>query len=302
MAKTIGQMMNEVRECNIAKGWRPADGGPGENTFGDYIALLHSEIGEATDAYRKHRLADATQLQSDLVRKGGEYDFLVAGKDYQLPKPEGVGAELADVLIRLLSTADAWEMLNVRDLQLDTVPDVAPERPFVSFGDRMAWLHEKVAAMRNGVVLTAWAALRALLTVTRGIGIDLDAEYKRKMAHNWTRPTHHGGTMADPVPARPRAELAPHVRLNNLRDAMPTDERGWWIGPEIDTFPNAWHRLGLPEVTMIDGQGNTVLFWCRDVRRAAALIGMADHVTDDDSFDIRRGEYTASIVQADDKE
>ncbi len=61
MPSTIAAMTVEIRENNIAKGWRDPAGGPGDNTLGDYIALLHTEVAEAIEEYRDHRLADATK-------------------------------------------------------------------------------------------------------------------------------------------------------------------------------------------------------------------------------------------------
>jgi NTP pyrophosphatase (non-canonical NTP hydrolase) len=109
--KTIAEMTAEVRQVNEEKGWRT-----GGNTFGDYIALIHSELSEALEAYRDHRLEDATEVMYSR----------------QVPKPEGVGSEFADVLIRLLDVADIY-------------------------------------------------------------GIDLEAEFERKIAYNRTRPYQHGG-------------------------------------------------------------------------------------------------------------
>lgn len=123
--KTIAEMTDEVRAVNIKLGWHT----PNANTFGDYIALLHSELSEALEAYRDHRLADAT--------KTGTCAFGEGGCDIHPHKPEGVGSEFADVLIRLLSTCDI-------------------------------------------------------------LGIDLAAEYDRKIAYNATRSFQHGGrTLAE---------------------------------------------------------------------------------------------------------
>ena len=118
--KTLKEMSAEVDAYCADKGWREKGG----VTFGERIALLHSEVSEALEAWREWGLRDATH---DLcLEAAGECLSPV------LPKPEGVGAEFADVLIRLLDDA------------------------FVA-------------------------------------GIDLEAEYERKMTYNRTRPYRHGG-------------------------------------------------------------------------------------------------------------
>jgi NTP pyrophosphatase (non-canonical NTP hydrolase) len=114
-AKSFAQMQSEIREVNVANGWY--DGA--ERPFGDDVSLLHSEVSEMYEAFRQWGLDDATVQES--ARGTG-----------QPPKPEGVGSEAADVLIRLLDTCDRH-------------------------------------------------------------GIDLGAEYERKLAHNRTRGYRHGG-------------------------------------------------------------------------------------------------------------
>jgi NTP pyrophosphatase (non-canonical NTP hydrolase) len=90
VSKSLYYMRREVREVNTKVGWYPANP---PNTFGDYIALLHSEVSEMFEAYRNWGLEDATKLQV-------VWDVL--------PKPEGVGSEAADVLIRLLDMCEEY--------------------------------------------------------------------------------------------------------------------------------------------------------------------------------------------------
>lgn len=188
MGKSLADLTAEIREINVSHGWRPAEGGPGENTFGDYLALLHSEISEALEAYRDHRLEDATTRA-------------VPGSDNRLiAKPEGVGSELADVVIRLLDMCDVFGLVPF-DMDCE-LADVTPlDRPdfAVSFGDHLAWLHFRIAAIDpvpdgrryDGGPLSF--TLRALVAVAERYGIDLTAEVERKIAYNRTRSFQHGG-------------------------------------------------------------------------------------------------------------
>lgn len=80
--KSLEEMQAEITEVNHANGWFVT-----ERTFGDDIALLTTELGEAFDAYRTWEFADVTG------RNGTD-------------KPEGVGSEAADILIRLLDMCE----------------------------------------------------------------------------------------------------------------------------------------------------------------------------------------------------
>lgn len=83
--KSLGQMTAEVDENNHVKGWYDTG-----RSFAEGIALLHSELSEALDAYREIGLTERTRT----VRYGDP-----------LGKPDDVGSELADVFIRLLDEA-----------------------------------------------------------------------------------------------------------------------------------------------------------------------------------------------------
>lgn len=105
--RSLANMASEVAAWTQRKGWRPDP----TRAFGDDIALIHSEVSEALEAYRIRGVEGYTDPDG---------------------KPDDVGSEFADVLIRLLDASAAY-------------------------------------------------------------GIDLEAEYERKMAYNEKRPWRHGG-------------------------------------------------------------------------------------------------------------
>ena len=146
-----------------------------ERTFGDLIALVHSELSEALEAYReKHIWADWRQLQT-----------------YPNGRPRGVASELADVVIRVADMAEHYDWA----LEVDDDPCSVPFAN--SFGSWVAELHYRVAtAYATYPANTSWCLSRVVALVQEmaaHYGIDLDAAIEAKMEYNRTRSYRHGG-------------------------------------------------------------------------------------------------------------
>lgn len=77
----LNQLCKQAHENAKKKGWWDA-----EKSFGELIALVHSELSEALEEYRKGNAPN-------------EIIYLVGHG--QPDKPEGIPIELADVLIRI---------------------------------------------------------------------------------------------------------------------------------------------------------------------------------------------------------
>jgi NTP pyrophosphatase (non-canonical NTP hydrolase) len=95
--KSFKEMQKEVTKVNVANGWFEV----AERPFSTDIALLHSEVSEAYEAHRLWGMEDATPYAS--VQNLVPYDPGAA-------KPEGVGSEFADILIRLLDSCERHDI------------------------------------------------------------------------------------------------------------------------------------------------------------------------------------------------
>lgn len=148
---TLNKLAEEVHQNAVDHGWWEE-----ERSFGEIIALCHSELSEALEEYRAGRpmvwhtcgesletgnVAGCAPKDQWECRNFGKE----AGCEYRGDKPEGIAVELADCIIRILDwlgkgrvdvdalLAEAAEMRKVCDLP---VFDAS-----MSFGDMIAHLH-----------------------------------------------------------------------------------------------------------------------------------------------------------------
>lgn len=88
--------LNELTATNhdnaVNHGWWEEN-----RSFGEVIALIHSELSEALEEYR-----DAKPDFYYLQKEADETIIKTSLEDYRGEKPEGIAVELADAIIRIL--------------------------------------------------------------------------------------------------------------------------------------------------------------------------------------------------------
>jgi NTP pyrophosphatase (non-canonical NTP hydrolase) len=85
MSKTFKELQQQAHRTAMAKGWwvKP-------RTFLECMALVHCEVSEASECYRDGHRMDKVWLEG--------------------LKPCGIASELADIIIRVLDTAQAYQI------------------------------------------------------------------------------------------------------------------------------------------------------------------------------------------------
>lgn len=94
MSKSINQLVREAHENAVEKGWWDED-----RSFGEIIALIHSEASEALEDYRNGR--KPTEVWYERKVDWSNTTWIENAQITPEWKPCGIPSELADVVIRI---------------------------------------------------------------------------------------------------------------------------------------------------------------------------------------------------------
>lgn len=189
MTKTLTEYQEKIYQTNQKNGWFDD-----ERQWGDDIALLHSEVSEAFEAYRDWGVEDKTRAECPHGHGDGTWKDSVDCHPNHVCKPQGFASELADVLVRLLDTCKR------SNIDIEDVGRLAEGNHWTmegkSFGTQMALLHKEISKLLDedrDATFTCSFILSFLRDVNSYYGLDMYGELERKMAYNATRGYRHGG-------------------------------------------------------------------------------------------------------------
>ncbi|EHQ63646.1 hypothetical protein PDENDC454_04244 [Paenibacillus dendritiformis C454] len=185
--KKIAELVKEAHQNAVNKGWWEEP-----RTYGELIALVHSEVSEALEDYRNGAVPHATWYE----KKCGDEIKRSAELVNDTWKPCGIPSELADICIRIFDIAGHYGFGEELQQACESKGPNWQVVELFPFADNLAVIHlnlsESFAATETMVRSLADALLNTESLAVL-YGIDLERAIAEKMAYNATRPQRHGG-------------------------------------------------------------------------------------------------------------
>lgn len=189
----LNKFAQEVHENAVKHGWWDE-----ERTFGEIIALCHSELSEALEEYR------AKRPMMYFVETNGFVVTDMSERKYE--KPEGIAVELADCIIRVLDYFGKEE-LDVDALTQEAMKAVMCDVPgriyAATLGDCISRWHLLLSlayacwCKASGTHASALRMARCVCEILAWgkvtDGVDFETILDIKHEYNKTRPYRHGG-------------------------------------------------------------------------------------------------------------
>lgn len=190
----LNRIAKEAHQTAVEHGfWEP------EPTFGELVALMHSELSEALEEYRAGRPMAYKPCGIDRVVCQKEACGFISEDgtcEYMKDKPEGIAVELADCVIRILdflgsASVDIDGIIERKKNASLEVPD--------NFGDLIARLHLDLSLAYETEYRKTVSVMKLIFCIMRiqkweeKNRVDLLPIIREKMDYNKTRPYRHGG-------------------------------------------------------------------------------------------------------------
>lgn len=185
--KEINGLVMAAHSNAISKGWWDE-----ERTFGEIIALVHSEVSEALEDYRNHKGINEVWYENPAGHSW-------SSQTGEFQKPCGIPSELADICIRIFDIAGKYNWgprlegrITVSNTWHEREYNFAEELTDIHHDLSQAWISHNKHNEHYAIVNLSHAVL-SVMQMSRKYRIDLEQAILEKMAYNATRPQRHGG-------------------------------------------------------------------------------------------------------------